>query len=77
MSDDESLENSNMSPGAEPAVPPAPEPPPPEQIFGQVEVYTITPATRARIVDLCAHAIRTDAGGTGKLAQEILADLGA
>jgi hypothetical protein len=35
----------------------------------------VSDETVARIVDLCNHAVRTDAGGTGKLAKQILVDL--
>lgn len=36
----------------------------------------VSDETKARIVDLCRHAVRTDPGQTGKLATQILADLG-
>jgi hypothetical protein len=51
-----------------PPVPELPPPPPPPTVLNA--------ESRARIVDLCNHAVRTDAGGTGKLATQILVDLG-
>lgn len=53
---------------------PAPSPPP---VDTGPPPTVVSAETRARIVDLCNHAVRVDAGGTGKLAQQILADLGA
>lgn len=41
----------------------------------KVDGHVVSAETRARIVDLCNHAIRVDAGGTGKLAKQILVDL--
>jgi hypothetical protein len=41
-----------------------------------VDRPVLSDEAKARIVDLCRHVVRTDPGGTGKLATQILADLG-
>jgi hypothetical protein len=58
-----------------PAAPQVPPPAVPEVAAPHASGRFVFEETLGRIVDLCRHAQRTDAGGTGRLATQILADL--